>query len=65
MKDINDLTYAIRGAIFEVRKALGPGLLENVYEAALIQKLSFFGLNVVSQQPLPVQYKNVKLELGF
>ncbi|HEY5773596.1 MAG TPA: GxxExxY protein [Chitinophagaceae bacterium] len=37
--DINDLTYKIRGAIFKVHKTLGPGLLESVYEAALVYEL--------------------------
>ena len=33
--DVNDLTYAINGAIFEVHNTLGPGFLEKVYENAL------------------------------
>ena len=35
-KDINDLTYRINGAIFEVSRTLGPGFLEKVYERALL-----------------------------
>lgn len=34
-----ELTYKIRGAIFAVYKELGPGLLENIYEAALVYEL--------------------------
>lgn len=34
--DINELSYKIRGAIFTVHNELGPGLLESVYEAALV-----------------------------
>jgi GxxExxY protein len=34
--DINDITYAINGAVFEINKILGPGFLEKVYEKALL-----------------------------
>jgi GxxExxY protein len=46
--DINDLTYKIRGAIFKVHKTLGPGLLESVYEAALVYEFMQLGLKVIS-----------------
>ena len=35
----NDITYEIRGAVYDVYKALGPGLLESVYEEALVFEL--------------------------
>ena len=63
--DINDLTYKIRGAIFKVHKTLGPGLLESVYEAALVYEIMQLGLKVVSQVGLPVNYNGVLPELGF
>jgi len=63
--ELNDLTYKIRGAIFEVHNALGPGLLESVYEAALAMELSDLGLQVQTQVGLPVVYKENRLELGF
>lgn len=63
--DINELTYLIRGACFEVHKELGPGLFESVYEAALIFELKSLGLAVDSQIDLPVLYKNNELGLGF
>jgi len=62
---INDLTYQIRGAIYTVFKELGPGLLEHVYEAALMYELHKSGLNARSQVGLPVIYKGVRLELGY
>ncbi len=34
--ELNELTYQIRGAIYKVHRSLGPGLLESVYEAALV-----------------------------
>ena len=63
--DINDLTYKIRGAIFKVHQSLGPGLLESVYEAALVYELIQIGLKVISQVGLPVNYNGILLELGF
>ena len=59
------LTYKIRGAIFRVHSKLGPGLLENVYHAALLFELSELGLKVCSQVTLPVLYKGIELNTGF
>ncbi|MEA1896143.1 MAG: GxxExxY protein [Bacteroidota bacterium] len=61
----NKISYDIRGATFMVYNELGPGLLESVYEAALAFELSAMGYKVKIQVPLPVKYKDVKLELGF
>ncbi len=55
---VNEITYEIRGAIFEVNKVLGSGFLEKIYENALIIELKLRGLNVQSQVPLKVQYKD-------
>lgn len=55
--DINDITYAINGAIFEVNKVLGPGFLEKVYENALLVELKERGLKAESQVPINVSYK--------
>ncbi|MDQ2721206.1 MAG: GxxExxY protein [Bacteroidota bacterium] len=63
--DINELSYKIRGSIFTVYNELGPGLLESVYEAALVYELSSEGIFVRSQVGVPVQYKGIQLELGF
>ena len=54
---INDITYAINGAIFEVNKILGAGFLEKVYENALLIELKNRGLKVESQVPITVSYK--------
>ena len=55
---LNDITYEIRGAIFEVNKVLGPGFLEKVYENALLVELKTRGLKAESQVPLKVTYKD-------
>ena len=61
----NDISYKIRGAIYEVYKNLGPGLFESVYEAVLTFELQKLGLKVETQVPVPVVYKDQKLEVGF
>ncbi|MDO7884994.1 GxxExxY protein [Hymenobacter cheonanensis] len=61
----NDISRAVMLAAFRVHTALGPGLLESVYEAALAHELRKDGLLVATQVPLPVTYDGVRLELGF
>jgi GxxExxY protein len=56
-KEINDLTYQINGAIFEVSRILGAGFLEKVYEKALLIELRERGLKAESQTPIMVSYK--------
>ncbi|MBK9509836.1 MAG: GxxExxY protein [Cytophagaceae bacterium] len=63
--ELNDLSYIVRGAIFTVFKEMGPGLLESVYEAALILELKNLGIKVKNQVNIPVFYKNERLGLGF
>ena len=53
----NEITYQIRGAIFDVYNALGPGLLESVYEEALCFELVQRGLKVERQKQVPLVYK--------
>lgn len=55
--DVNKLIFEAIGASFEVYNALGPGLLESVYEKALIHELKLRGLNVSSQLPVEIVYK--------
>jgi len=55
--EINDITYAINGAVFEVNNILGPGFLEKVYENALLVELKRRGLKVKNQVPISVSYK--------
>ena len=53
----NELTYQIRGAIWDVYNDLGPGLLESVYEEALSYELEQRGLKIERQKQVPVMYK--------
>jgi len=61
----NDISYKIRGAIFNIYNSLGPGLLESVYVAALVFELKKEGLKVLKEVAVPVYYENEKLDVGF
>ena len=52
----NEITYEIREAIYDVYKNLGPGLLESVYEEALVYELEKRGLKVERQKEVPINY---------
>ena len=61
----NEITHAIIGAAIEVHKHLGPGLLESAYEECLFHELQLRNLRVERQKPVPVVYKQTKLECGY
>jgi GxxExxY protein len=62
---LNELTQKIIGCAIEVHKHLGPGLLESAYEECLSYELTQNGLFNERQVPVPVIYKEVKLETGY
>ena len=62
---LNELTYKVRGAVFEVYNILGPGLLESTYEAALAYEFDKLGLKYQTQVPINVLYKGKNLGLGY
>lgn len=59
------LSGKVIGYAIEVHRTLGPGLLESVYEECLTYELKNAGLKVVRQVPVPVIYKEVRLDLGY
>lgn len=61
----NEISYQILGAAFDVYNNLGPGLLESVYIRAMEVELNGRELEVRREVPVPVTYKNERLELGF
>ena len=63
--EINKITELIIGCAIEVHKQLGPGLLESTYEACLYYELIKAGINVQRQVPMPLIYKEVRLEQGY
>lgn len=61
----NDIAKIIVDCAFQIHTKLGPGLLESVYEKILEHELLKRGLKVSTQQPMPVVWESVKLEIGF
>lgn len=61
----NEISEKIIGCAIQVHKELGPGLLESSYESCLEYKLIQSGLFVERQKPLPLVYKDVKLDCGY
>ncbi len=60
-----ELTGKIIDCAITVHKLLGPGLLESSYEECLLYELNTCGLSTAKQVPMPLIYKNKKLDLGY
>ena len=65
MKAENQISYKIRGILFDVYNKLGPGLFESVYEEIIAFELKKNGIQFQRQKALPVIWKQVKLDHGF
>ncbi|HKB56609.1 MAG TPA: GxxExxY protein [Lacunisphaera sp.] len=63
--EFDSLSKQVIGAALEVHRALGPGLLESVYEQALAYEPTSAGLKTQLEVPVPVAYKAVRLDCGF
>ena len=63
--NIEEVFKKVLDCSFQVHTALGPGLLESVYEECLYYELVNAGLKVEKQKPLPLVYKDVKLDAGY
>ncbi|HRW21899.1 MAG TPA: GxxExxY protein [Bacteroidales bacterium] len=61
----NELSNKIIGCAIDVHKQLGPGLLESAYQECLYYELKQLGLNVQKEKPMPIIYKDVKLDHGY
>jgi len=64
-KSENELSNIIIGCAIEVHKQLGPGLLESAYQECLLFELKKQGLEVLKEKPMPIVYKDVKLDHGY
>jgi GxxExxY protein len=60
--EINHLSRQIIGAAIEVHRHLGPGLLESIYEQALVHELGLRGMIVQRQVPVTVHYKGLEID---
>ena len=61
----NEIGEAVLGAAMKVHSAVGPGLLESVYETCLTHELRIQGFDVQRQVALPVEYDGQRIEAGF
>jgi GxxExxY protein len=61
----DDISNIIIGCAIDIHRMLGPGLLESAYRACLSYELTEKGLMVVQEKPMPVIYKEIKLEQGY
>jgi GxxExxY protein len=61
----NAIATEIVDAAFRIHTTLGPGLLESVYDTVLAYELCRRNLRTVRQQPIPVVYENVHIDMGF
>lgn len=59
------LTGKVIGCAIEVHRTLGPGLLESTYQQCLAHELCLRGIDFRLQHPLPVPYKEVRLDCGY
>ena len=62
---INQLTHEVIGAAIEVHRKLGPGLLESAYRKCLCRELMLRGIPYKKEEPLPLEYKGIRLECGY
>ncbi len=60
--DVNEISKLIIGFAIEVHKKLGPGLLESAYQECLYYELKKAGLKIEKEKPMPIIYKEVKLD---
>ena len=61
----NEITEKIIGCAIKVHSNLGPGLLESAYKECLFYELIKSGLVVEKEKPLPLIYKEIKMECGY
>jgi GxxExxY protein len=64
-ESMNGLTYGVIGAAMAVHRELGPGLEEQDYELALQEEMNAQEIRHVNQHPIPVIYKDMRLDAGF
>jgi GxxExxY protein len=63
--ELDRITDAVIGAAIDVHRAIGPGLLESAYTSCLAFELAEKGLKVEAEKPLPLIYREVRLDCGY
>ena len=61
----NEIGKIVVDAAIQVHRALGPGLLESVYEVVLAHKLGSSGLKADRQVPIPIEFEGIRFDEGF
>ncbi|MCA0445275.1 MAG: GxxExxY protein [Bacteroidetes bacterium] len=62
---INEITEKVIGFSIDIHRSLGPGLLESAYEECLTYELKNAGFKIERQKPMPLLYKEVKMDCGY
>lgn len=65
LKEIDELSNRMIGLAIDVHRYLGPGLLESVYQQCLAYELSTNNIEFVLEHPIPVKYKEIKIDCAF
>jgi GxxExxY protein len=65
MQEENDIATRVIGCAIDVHRVLGPGLLESAYQRCLSYELNNAGLYIEQEKPMPIVYKDVKLDHGY
>ena len=63
--ELEELSEKVIGAMIDVHRELGAGLLESAYEECLCHELSLRGIGFRRQVPLRIRYKGLELECGY
>ncbi len=61
----NEIAQIVIGEAIEVHRALGPGLLEKIYQECLFYKLDKFGMKVEKEKPMPIHFEETVLDCGY
>lgn len=61
----NQISAIVLDAAIAVHSAIGPGLLESAYQACLAYELRSRGIRVREQVPLPIRYRQVRLDVAY
>jgi iron complex transport system substrate-binding protein len=63
--EVEKLATIAVDAAFNVHNELGPGLLESAYQACFAHELSLRGIGYQRELPVPLDYKGIRIEIGF
>ena len=61
----DEISNKVIGCAIDVHRSLGPGLLESAYRTCLYHELTDIGFYVEQEKPMPIVYKNVRLDHGY